>query len=42
MVCENKTEDTIAEAENQAIRDGAVIVSSHLALKTYVENTQYD
>ena len=41
MVCENKTEDTIAEAENQAIRDGAVIVSSRLALKNYVENTQH-
>lgn len=41
MVCENKTEDTIAEAENQAIRDGAVIVSSRLALKKYIEGTQY-
>ena len=40
MVGENKTEDTIAEAENQAIRDGAVIVSSRLALKNYVETTQ--
>lgn len=42
MACENKTEETIAEAENQAIRDGAVIVASRLALKRYIETTQYD
>ena len=42
MVCENKTEYTIAEAENQAIRNGAVIVASRLALKRYVETTQYE
>ena len=41
MVCEAKTENTIAEAENQAIRDCAVIVSSRLALKAYVEGAQY-
>lgn len=41
MVCEAKTENTIAEAENQAIRDCAVIVNSRLALKEYVEGAQY-
>ncbi|KAM0794157.1 hypothetical protein BDR22DRAFT_717743 [Usnea florida] len=41
MVCEAKTENTIAEAENQAIRDCAVIVSSRLALKGYVEGLQH-
>ena len=41
MVCEAKTENTIAEAENQAIRDCAVIVSSRLALKGYVEGAQH-
>lgn len=41
MVTEAKTEDTIAAAENQAIRDCAVIVNSRLRLKWYVEGPQY-
>ena len=41
MVCESKTDGDIAAAENQAIRDGAVIVNSRLQLKWYVEGVQY-
>ena len=41
MIIEVKTEDTIAAAENQAMRDGAAIVNSRLGLKWYAEGPQH-
>lgn len=42
MCLEAKTDSTIAEAENQAIRDCAAIVNSRLRLKWYAEGQGYE